>query len=180
MIPMDRLVALAVGELDDAERDAIDAHLLACGACTATVERLLDLEDALRELVRDGQVAVPVSAGLERQLREAGLVSRTYRLAPGEVLPCSVGADDLYALTVLQADLRAVERVDVVRTTAAGSTRMIDVPFVADDGVVRFVSRSDRLRELPTCRIELEVVAVDAGGERRIGAYSLEHDATPR
>jgi hypothetical protein len=57
-------------------------------------------------------------------------------------------------------------RVDVVQSTPGGSARMMDVPFDAEPGVVRFVSRSDVLRSLPSTRLRLEVFAVDGSDER--------------
>ncbi len=179
MIDFEQLVRRALDELDEAEATKIDEHVLRCGTCASTLESLVHVRSGVRDLVSAGKIAFPAGTALIDQLTAAGLISRTYRLAPGEVLPCAVGAADVYALTTLLANLEGVMRVDVVQSTLAGSTRMMDVPFDADRGLVRFVSRSDVLRSLPSTRLRLEVFAVDGSDERKIAEYFLEHTASP-
>jgi hypothetical protein len=177
VIDLQRLTMLALGELTDAEAADVEEHVLACGACASTLERLLRIGPAIRDVVHEGKIAFPVTAALGEELGKAGLVSRSYHLAPNAVTPCAVGATDIYALTTLEADLRGVEHVDVVKTTPAGSLRMCDVPFDAERGLVRLVSRSDLLRMLPTARVRLELFAVDASGEKKLSEYFLDHTA---
>ena len=183
MIDFEQLVRLALDELDEAEATEIDEHVLRCGACASTLERLVHIRGGVRDLVLAGKLAFPAGTVLIDELTAAGLISRTYRLAPGEVLPCAVDATDVYALTTLRANLDGVMRVDVVQSTPAGSTRMMDVPFDAEQGLVSFVSRSDVLRSLPSTRLRLEVFAVDGSdertGQRKIAEYFLEHTASP-
>jgi hypothetical protein len=177
MMDLDRLVRLASGELDETAATAVEAHVLACTACATTLERLLRLGAAVRAVIRAGQVAFPCSAALADELRAAGLITRDYRLAPDQVVPCTVGAKDIYTVTTLEADLRDAAHVDIVRTTAAGSARMRDVPFDAERGLAIYVSRADQLRTMPSTRIKLELLAVDPAGERKLGEYFLEHTA---
>jgi putative zinc finger protein len=177
MIAIERLVMLALGELDATAAAEVEEHILSCGACASTLERVLAIGDAARDLVLAGKVASPISPALLAELEAAGLVSRRYHLAPDRVLPCTVGADDVYSLTTLEADLRDVEHVDLVQTTPLGAIRMRDVPFDAERGLVSYVSRADLLRALPSARIRLELFAVDASGERKVSEYFLEHTA---
>ena len=175
MIELEQLVKLALEELGETEAADVEEHVLACGSCAATLERLLRLGDAVREVVRAGKLAFPVTRSLLIELERAGLVSRWYRLAADRIVPCAVSGEDIYALTTLEADLRGVEQLDVVRTVLGGSARMTDVPFDAEQGVVRFVSRSDVLRTLPTTRIKLELFAVEGPAERKLSEYFLDH-----
>jgi hypothetical protein len=177
MIELERLVLLALDELDDAAAAEVEAHILACGACATTLERLLRIGRAVRELIRAGQATFPCSAALIEEMRAAALISREYRLAPDQVVACTAGAADIYAATTLEADLRDVAQVDIVITSPAGSARLQDVPFDAERGLATYVSRSDQLRTLPSTRIELELLAVDPAGERKLGQYFLEHTA---
>jgi hypothetical protein len=177
MIDLDRLVLLALDELDETEASAVETHVLGCGPCAATLERLLRIGGAVREVVRAGQLAFPCSPALLQELRTAGLISRAYRLAPDQVVPCTVGARDIYTLTTLEAELRGVSQLDLVRTTAEGSARMRDLPFDAGSGLAMYVSRGDLLRKIPTTRIKLELVAVEPAGERTLGEYFLDHTA---
>jgi hypothetical protein len=175
VIELERLVKLALDELGETEAADVEEHVLACGSCAATLERLLRLGDAVREVVRAGKLAFPATGGLVTELERAGLVSRSYLLAPDRIVPCAVSAEDIYAVTTFEADLRGVERVDIVRTVLGRSIRMNDVPFDAESGLVRIVSRSDVLRTLPTTRIKLELFAVEGSGERRLSEYFLDH-----
>jgi hypothetical protein len=180
LIEHEKLISLALGELAEAEADEVDAHVLACGACATVLERLLRLGPLVRDLVREGAVAFPVTAALADRLRREGLVSRSYRIAKDDAVPCSVAAEDVYALTTLEVDAHGVERVDVVVTFPLGAVRMDDVPFDRDAGLVRYVTQSRRLRLLPSCRVVVEVLASDARGERAertIGRYFLDHTA---
>jgi hypothetical protein len=177
MIAFDRLVMLALGELSEPEASEVDEHVLSCGPCAAILEQLMLLQPAVRELVRAGRIAFPVTASLAQALRDAGLVSRSYRLAPERPVPCSVAAADIYALTTLDVDLLGVERVDLVMTLPLGSLRLEDVPFDRTGGAIRFVTASEQLRRLPTTRVTVEAFATDAAGERSLGRYHLDHTA---
>jgi hypothetical protein len=179
MIDFDRLVGHALGELRETDAAHVDEHVLACGTCASTLEMLLRLRGAVRDVVREGKVAFPVSATLVEALKAAGLISRTYHLVPERALPCAVGIDDIYALTTLDVDLRGVVQLDLVQTTILGSGRVKDVPFDAERGVVMYVTRSDWLRTLPSTRVTLELFAVGASGkasgERKLAQYFLDH-----
>jgi hypothetical protein len=137
----------------------------------------------VRNVVRGGKAAFPVSAALVEALKAAGLISRTYHLVPERAVPCAVGIEDIYALTTLEADLRGVVQLDLVQTTNLGSRRVKDVPFDAERGVVMYVTRSDVLRKMPSTRVTLELFAVGASregsgegsGERKLAQYFLDH-----
>lgn len=179
MIDADRLIQLALGELDEIEAARVDEHVLACGPCAAVLERLLGIGDGVRKLIRDGRVAFPASAALVDALAAAGLISRRYRLGPNQIVPCTVGATDIFTVTTLEApsEVRGAQQIDIVRTTPAGSLRMRDVPFDRERGLVTYLSRCDLLRPLPSVRIQLELLAVDASGDRKLADYFLDHTA---
>lgn len=177
MIEIERLVMLALDELDDAESSAVEEHVLACTRCAATLERLSSIRFALPEIVRAGAVTFPVSPSLGEQLRALGLISRAYHLQPEQSLPCSVSAEDIYAMTTLEANLAGVERVDLLISSPHGPVRMNDIPFDATSGVVTYVTSSSQLRQFSSARVILELFAIDKGGERRLGRYFLDHSA---
>jgi hypothetical protein len=178
VIAIEHLALLALGDADEAETTAVEEHVLACSACATKLERLLRIGDAARELVRTGGVAFPVTTSLAERLRAEGLVSRSYRLATGAVVPCSVSATDIYALTTLEADLAGVTRATLIVTLPAGAGKvdMVDVPFDAVRGTVSYVFRSSTIRKVPSGPITLELYANDPG-ERLLGRYFLEHTA---
>ena len=176
MIPHDTLVALALGELPGPDADAADEHVLACGECAAKLERLVAVGVGARELVREGKTRLATTRRFIEELNREGLVSRTYRLRPGEIVPCAVGASDVYALLRLQAHLRGVRRVDMLR----GGQRIEDLPMDRERGEVAFAQRSDFIRALPSQDIPLKLVAVDDAGDRTLGEYTLRHSAFQR
>jgi hypothetical protein len=177
VIAVERLAIVALGDADAAEAEEVEEHVLACGACAATFERLVRIGDAARELVRKGGFAFPVTASLAERLRAEGLVSRSYRLAAEAIVPCSVSATDIYAMTTLEADLRGVTNATLVVTTPGRHVlRMTDIPFDAARGTVSYVVQSSVLRTFPSGRVTLELFATEPE-ERPLGRYFLDHTA---
>ena len=177
MIAFEQLLMLVEGELDPDGAAKVDEHIIECGACASTFERLYRLAPVLDEIVRSGGMAFPVTESLADDLRKAGLISRSYRIAPDAIVPCTVTAEDIYALTTVEVDLRGVERLNVVVTLPMGPLRMQDVPFAPGSGVVSWIAQSSRLRLLPNTRVTVDVFAEEAGGERKLGRYMLDHTA---
>jgi hypothetical protein len=177
VIELERLVMHALDELGEAEAAVIDEHVLGCGTCASTLERLLMIGGAVRGLVPAGKVSFPVSGALLQELDKAGLISRWYQIAPGRTVACSAEANDIFAATTLETDLGGVAQVDIVMSMHGHVQRMVDVPFDAEQGLVRYLARSDLLRTFPSARIRLELVAVAPSGERRLSEHFLEHTA---
>jgi hypothetical protein len=175
MIADDALLMLALAELSGPDAEEAGEHVLACGACAERLEQLVALGIGIRDLVRAGKTWIVLSRRLLERMDRDGLVSRTYRVRPGETVPCGVGARDVYALTHLEADLTGVSRVDLVVSDLG--MRVDDVPFDRERGEITFVERSDHVRALPTGPIRLVLVAVDDVGERALGEYTLSHTA---
>lgn len=176
MIAIDRLAACALGDLAGDTELAVEEHVVSCGACAAIYEAMVRIGPAIAELVRAGAVVVPATPALIARLEVEGLVSRRYLLAPGATVPCTIGAGDVYALTTLEADLTGVARVDVVR----GTRRYADVPFDRAAGRIHLLVASELLRSLPTGAIPVRAIAVEPGGERTLGEYTLDHTAPAR
>jgi hypothetical protein len=170
MIEHDRLLASALGEIDD---DEVEEHVLACGACAALYASFVRLGSAIAVLVRSGGAMMPVTRALKERLEAERLVTRRYELQPGKIVPCTVTADDIYSLSTYHAPLDGVLRLDLVR----GEQRLVDIPFDAPLGRVYMLMRADMLRRLPSLRMPLRLVAVAPEGERTIGEYALQHTA---
>ncbi len=175
MMPLDKLVRLSFGELDPDEETRVEEHLLGCSECAATLVGLVALGDALAAIFRSAGPTPPIvlTPRLRSELERAGLVTRTYSLRPGEIVPCTVDALDRFVLTELSADLEDVTQVDL--TSSMG--RITDVAFDARRGVVDYVVAAESLRSLPSLTITLRLLAVEGDGERVLGDYTLEHTA---
>ncbi|HET6281974.1 MAG TPA: hypothetical protein VFH73_13450 [Polyangia bacterium] len=180
MIAFDRLAALALGELGGEALDEVELHVLSCTPCARILERLVLLGAATRDLVVTGKVRNVVGPALSARLTELGLVGRRFRIAPGQVVPCAVGTDDVYVLAEMTADLGGVERVDLLLGPAgAEQQRIQDVPFDAASGMVMMVDRGDLLRQMPSMRLQMTLCAVDGERQRVLGEYVLDHHAAP-
>ena len=179
MIELDQLIALALDELTEAEAAPVEEHVLACGLCATRLERLLRLGDHVRALVHAGRTMSVGPPGLVEQLERQGLISRTYRIRPGQTVPCAVGAADVYSATHLEVDLTGVRRLDLLRSSPVGTARIEDVPFDASRPVATLLTRSDLIRTFPSMKLTFRLVAVDGDAERTLGEYVLDHTATP-
>ena len=173
MIAIAHLLSNALGELEDDMEREVDEHILSCGRCAATYASLVRLGPEIAALVRSGTATMFVSRALADRLEREGLVTRRYLLTPGAVVPCTIGAEDIYSLTTLEGDLSHAERVDLIR----GDHCTRDVPFDRS-GSVRLLTSGDVIRNFPTMKVPFRLVAVGADGqERTIGEYTLDHTA---
>jgi len=178
VIAFERLAALALGELGGEALDEVELHVLGCTPCAQTLERLVLLGDATRDLVVAGKVRSVVGPALAARLGELGLVARRFRIAPGQVVPCAVGTDDVYVLAEMTADLTDVRRVDLLVGPAGPQQyRFEDVPFDAASGTVTMVDRGDLLRQIPSMRLLMTLCAVEGERQRVLGEYVLDHHA---
>jgi hypothetical protein len=180
VIALERLAMLALGDLPDHEAAEVEEHVLGCGECAARLERLADLGDAVRELVHAGRVLLPATAKLVSHLAREGLVTRTYRVAPGGAVACTVAAEDVYVALYLSVDTTDVDRIDFVYESPIARFRMDDVPFDREGGMVTVAQTAEYLRTLPTGSGTVRLVAVDSRGERALGEYVLNHTAQAR
>jgi hypothetical protein len=173
MIDIDRLISLALDELPATDVPEVEEHLLACGRCARVLEQLVQLGSGVRELVGAGKVRFAVGADMLQRLVDSGLVAKVYRVPAGGSVNCSVGTKDVYISAELSADLRGVQRVDVIKHVLGHSVRVDDVPFDREHGIVRTVELAEFLRMLPTTQVVIELV----DGDRSIAKYHFNHSA---
>ncbi len=177
MIPLERLAAHALGELDERQAEEVDEHVLGCSECAAKLERLLAMGDAVREVVRRGGTRVAVTPSMLEHMRRVGLITRTHHVARNGSVACTASADDVYILTELEAVLEGVTRVDVVVRRGDHVVRMRGLPVDRARGVVAFVMPGDVIRALESGTDEVTVLAASADGERELGTYLFNHTA---
>ena len=170
------LVDYWFGELDEADEARIEEHLLGCGGCAERLEELAAIASGVRALVREGSAHAVVSAAFVEQLLEDGLRLREYRLPPNGSVNCTILPDDDIVVTRLAASLEGVQRLDLVLHGGEGEpNRIQNIPFDAADKEVVVLPSAKRLRTLPKCKQIIQLVAVDAGGERVIADYTFNH-----
>ncbi len=100
---------------------------------------------------------------------------RTYEIAPGETVPCTIALEDLVAVR-LRGDFATAERVDVVidgtlEGMPATSERFDDVPVDRRSGELVFIHPGDQIRALPRSQFRYTVTS----GALRLGVFMLDH-----
>jgi hypothetical protein len=167
------------GELASAERRRADEHLLECDSCAEQYGRIQALADGVRALVGQGRVAgVLLPSALERLHRDGRRV-REYSVAPGGSVRCTIAPDDDVVLSRLGADFRGVSRVDLLTSVDEGPEhRLRDVPFDPHSNELLLVPAIEEVTE-GAYVMRMRLVAVEASGERELGAYTFNHRPWP-
>jgi hypothetical protein len=176
-IGLDALLDYWLDRAGDEAAQAMDLHLLACDACGARIDAFITLGDGVRRAFDAGLVRAVVDADFPRRLAERGLRLREYRVERNGSVACSVAPDDDVVISRLIAPLEGVARVDLLRDGTHGlpAMRVTDIPFDAASGEICLVMPAAHLRALPACIDRVQIVAVDAAGERLIGEYAFHH-----
>ena len=159
------------GDLAAPDADAFEEHLFACERCRHAAETLAGIEAGVRALVRKGGIGFIPSASVLERMRKDGVRMRTYRVAPGETVACTVGPDDDLVVTHLAAELAGVDLVDISLTGGGVAMHLAGLPVEAGRGEVVFASAAAAIRQLPRCVLQVRVSARD----RVLGEYTLDH-----
>lgn len=180
-VPFAALIDYWLGDLDAAREQDVERHLFGCAHCCATLERIAELADGIRTLVRQGAVAAVVTPAFVEALGAAGLRLREYRVACNGSVHCTVAPDDDLLISRLQAPLAGVERLDLVVIEGEGAApeRLADIPFSAGSGEVVVVPRVDRIRRQQATTSKMQLVAVEQGRDRVLGEYLFIHTPWP-
>ena len=174
-IDLTELVRYWLGELS-AEREAeVEEALFAESDLARTLDAIARLDQGVRALVAAGRLRAGLTVDAVTAMEAAGLRVRTYRVGPGEVVPCTIAAEDLSVIR-LHGDFGDATEVDVeMEGTPEGqpptTERLIDVPVDRRASEVVLVYPGDRIRALPRSRF---VYRVRAAG-RDLGEYGLDH-----
>jgi hypothetical protein len=181
-IAFETLVAWWLGELAQAAQETLEEHVFACAHCTCRVEEVAALAGGVRNAVRAGTVGLVVSAPFVEGMKNAGLRVREYHVAPGSSVNCTVHADDDAVVGHMRASLHGVRRLDLVEWVEIGGVsrpevRLEDVPFDPAADEVLFIPSTAALKKMPSNRLRVRLVSVEAAGETAIGEYLFAHTA---
>jgi hypothetical protein len=177
-IPFADLVEYWLDDRPPGAAVSFEEHLFACAECSEDLESVASLGEAVRRLGREGRLHGGLGPSLLDRLERDGRVIRRYRAAAGGHIHCTAGAEDDLVVLELSADLADVARVDLVHLASDGTLlgRTPDLPVI-DGREVVWASPGDRIRALPTGVMVVRLIAVDPGGERQVGEYTLHHTA---
>ena len=179
-IELEALAAYWLGELGEAAEAPLEEHLFGCAHCTRRLEWLAACAGGVRAAVRDGAIALSLTAGFLEHMKRAGMHIREYPVAPGGTVNCTIRAEDDAVVSRLEAPLAGVRRVDELRSLDLGDGRterwrLEDVPFDPQAGEVLFSPAAAALRKLPANTLRVQLLAVDEAGERPLGEYTFAH-----
>ncbi|MFL6662818.1 MAG: anti-sigma factor family protein [Rhizobacter sp.] len=180
-IGFERLVDYWLGELDDAATEAIDEHLLGCDACGVELDELIALAGGIQGAFTAGRVPGFVTAAFIERLSRRGLRVREYRVARNGAVNCGVAPEDDVVVGRLQAPLEGVTRLDAELdfSLLPAPLWLEDIPFDAAHGEVLMVPKVAELRHLPANELRVRLVAIEDGGSREVGRYTLKHSPWP-
>ena len=178
-IPDGTLLDYWARDLAAGDEDRVEAHLFACGDCSARLHRLAALGPGLATLVRQGRVSGIVSRALLNRMQRDGIHVRMYSLVPGETVPCAVFPGDDLVVAALRADFSGVDAVTLSVTGPADSPggEIDDVPVSGPAAEVLWATPAAVVRQMPSMRLQLTLLS---GGATRteLGRYVLDHSAS--
>ena len=167
-----------LAELPPSEESALEEHLMGCETCSRELEQIVALTAGIRTLARQGALKMVLTQEFLDRVAREGLRVRQYAPTPGGSVQCTVTSQDDFLVSRLVADLRNIERLDLVLCDAAGTERQrfADIPFrSAADASVFLNYPVSIARQEPAYTLIMKLLAVSPEGERLIGEYTFNH-----
>lgn len=167
------------GPASDEER--VEEHLLECDECSGRLDAHVALGEGVRRLAREGAVQVVVTPSFLEKAAQDGLNTREYRVVPGERVACTVTPEDDMLVGRLQADFKAVSRLDVVlEVEGRGEHRIEDVAVSPDAMELNLALAMPAMRALGPAVVHVRLLARGEKEDRLLGEYTFAHTPTPR
>jgi hypothetical protein len=165
------------GELPRTAADEMEEHVFTCAECAHQLAEAEALARTIVAVIRKGRFHSIVTDALLNCLAREGVRIRMYALDPGDVVPCSIWADDDLIVTRIRADFASVDAVTIVRRRASGEEidRVSGVAVRPGQREIIDAISASLLRHLPSIRVHLTVTARAARRELTLGDYTLGH-----
>jgi hypothetical protein len=172
------LLAYWCGELPaDRERE-IEERLFEDDESARRLESIVRLGHGVRELMRTGRLASAATVKLVDRLRDAGVTLRSYRIGPGEVVPCTIGSED-FVVVRLHGVFDGLHEVELeMRAELAGEprpTERISVPVDQAHAEVVLLYPGDQIRALPRSKFAYHVTSSGPEGSPARATFHLDH-----
>jgi hypothetical protein len=177
-IALEQLIDHWRGELHAEEDTRVEEHVFECDACTARLQWIAALDDAVRELVRGGAFGLPVTRALVDRFVRGGVVVRQYELDPGSTVHCSAAPEDHFGITWFRGELVDADRIDIQfmnRDTGQPVFAAADLPFDRDRGEIGIAASARLLRALPAHTMDVTVTKFRDGTPHEVGRYTMLH-----
>jgi hypothetical protein len=177
-LPFELLVDYWSRELAPAAMNEVEEHVFDCEACGRRLAEVEAMGESVRDLTARGRFTAAVPPSLVDLLAGRGLRIRTFRPRQGETIPCGAGPEDELLVARFPVDLRDVTRVDMAFCDERWEERerLVDIPFDREGGEIVTAQRVDAPVVKVAHALRFRMIAVDAAGERELGAYALQHD----
>ena len=171
-----QLLAYWLDELGETDATKLEEQLFACAQCSARLRELLELREAVERAFSDSRFATAVTPEFIERLRKSGLLLREYRVEPGGSTYCTMGPQDDFVVSRLQAPLAGVGQVDIVIDDGDTQYRAMRVPFTAEANEVTVIPPVAVLRNLKFATQRMRLYAVTPSSERLLGEYTFNHE----
>lgn len=170
----EELVAYWASDLEPAQLDRIDEHLMGCGVCSAESARV----SAITETVRRKLIRPFVDHAHLAALRARGVRVTENPILPGERTPVvfAMRTTDILMHRLGGLDLSGAKRVSVqISIEETGHVALLEpeVPFDRDSGEV-LIACQHHFAAFPP-NIVAEVRVHDASGAEQIARYRIPH-----
>lgn len=179
-LPFERLVDYSAGELSAADEEQLEAHYFSCARCARRLAVIEALGDGVVALVRQGASRASVTGDMVERLAREGLGLRRYRLAAGDIVPCTAApADDFVVVELLVSAGAAAGGacIDVeTREVASGSAtrHTLLASFAPEATSILLLFPAEVVRSFPRSRWTLRV-SFEAAPSAPAGEYVLDH-----
>ncbi len=171
-ISFETLVAYWADDLDSAESDAVEEHVMGCASCAATSERVAAVAAAIR-----AQIPPVVSREGVAKLRARGLSVVENPVRPGERKLAVLSPDiDILLHRLMELDLSRAKSVGVtvkVEETGDVILRSDDVPFDRESGEILIPCHKHFAAFPPN--VVFDVRTRDESGVENVVTYTVPH-----
>lgn len=178
-LPLEELLAYWVGELSEEREAAVEELLFADEETRRRLEVVAKLGASLKELVQRGAVTTSLTVDAVERLEREGLKVRTYHMEPGQVVPCTIAAEDFVAIRI-HADFEDLAEVDYdMESHLEGEPprieRFVGLPVDRRAQELVLVYSGDLIRSLPRATFVYRVSSETEAGSRSLGEFILDH-----
>lgn len=175
----DVLVEYWRGELSPEQQARLEERLFEDETSARRLEIVARLGSAVASMVRRGQLRTVATLDTLQRLRDEGVTIRGYRVGPGQIVPCTVAAEDFVAI-VLHGTFEGLDAVDLeVEASLEGeSPRTEHLASVLVDRTgheVVLLYPGDLIRALPRSEFVYRATTTTAAGPRTLGEFRLHH-----
>jgi hypothetical protein len=173
------LAAYRVGELDAGAEQAIEEHYFGCAECSDRLAWLDSLATSTREALRAGSLSANVTSSWVTAAAASGVRIRTYQIAPGGTVHCTIAPAEDFVVVRLRVDDPSPESFDAdieVEDLSSGTKSQHEITGMSLDlesQELVYAFSGETARGFPRTLWTIHVRA--HGRSERLGRYTMDH-----